>query len=115
MLVQRVVAPIGGTLSWTVVDETFEPVEPVETYLAHLEAIERSPNTVRAYASSLRLWFEHLAVRGVAWGHRRACRRRPVRIVVALPARRRDRHQRQRVEPGGGDGEPPPGGGVRSL
>ncbi len=67
MLVQRVVAPVSGAVSWTVVDESFEPVAPVEAYLAHLEAIERSPNTVRAYASSLRLWFEHLAVRGVDW------------------------------------------------
>jgi integrase/recombinase XerD len=54
-------------VSWTVVDDGFEPVEPAEAYLAHLEAIERSPNTVRAYASSLRLWFEHLARRDVAW------------------------------------------------
>jgi len=66
MLVQKVVSP-GGDTSWTVVDERFEPVEPVEVYLAHLEAIERSPNTLRAYASSLRLFFEFLAVRGVEW------------------------------------------------
>jgi len=36
-------------------------------YLAHLEAIERSPNTLRAYASSLRLFFDFLAGRDVAW------------------------------------------------
>ncbi len=67
MLVQRVVAPVSGAVSWTVVDEGFVPIGPVESYLAHLEAIERSPNTVRAYASSLRLWFEHLAARSVEW------------------------------------------------
>jgi hypothetical protein len=66
MLVQKVVSP-GGDTSWTVVDECFEPVEPVEVYLAHLEAIERSPNTLRAYASSLRLFFEFLVVRDVEW------------------------------------------------
>lgn len=66
MLVQRLVAP-GGAASWTVVDERFEPVEPVESYLAHLQAVERSPNTVRAYASSLCLFFGHLVARGVAW------------------------------------------------
>ena len=48
MLVQQVVAPVSGTVSWTVVDASFDPVEPAEAYLAHLEAIERSPNTVRA-------------------------------------------------------------------
>lgn len=67
MLVQRVVAPVSGAVSWTVVDERFEPVAPAEAYLAHLEAIERSPNTVRAYASSLRLWFEYLSARSVEW------------------------------------------------
>ena len=67
MRVQRVVAPVSGAVSWTVVDESFEPVGPAEAYLAHLEAIERSPNTVRAYASSLKLWFEDLARRSVAW------------------------------------------------
>jgi site-specific recombinase XerD len=50
-----------------VVDETFTPVEPADAYLAHLVAIERSPNTVRAYASSLKLFFEHLEARGVAF------------------------------------------------
>jgi site-specific recombinase XerD len=67
MLVQRVVAPTEVGVSWTVVDERFEPVGPIEDYLAHLQAIERSPNTVRAYASSLRLFFEHLGTRGVTW------------------------------------------------
>jgi site-specific recombinase XerD len=66
MRLQPVVAP-WGTVSWTVVDERFEPVRPIEEYLAHLQAIERSPNTVRAYASSLRLFFDHLRTRGVAW------------------------------------------------
>jgi integrase/recombinase XerD len=66
MLVQKVVAPCGET-SWTVLDERFESVEPIEVYLAHLVAIERSPNTLRAYASSLRLFFDFLAELGVAW------------------------------------------------
>ena len=67
MSVQKVVAPGSGSLSWTVTDADFEPVKPIESYLAHLAGIERSPNTLRAYASSLRLFFEFLAVRGVSW------------------------------------------------
>ena len=35
-------------------------VAPVERYLAYLSALERSLNTVRAYAASLRLWLEFL-------------------------------------------------------
>ena len=49
------------------VDDDGVPVEPVESYLAYLSAIERSPNTVRAYATSLKFWFEFCALRGVGW------------------------------------------------
>jgi transposase/integrase len=65
--VQRVVMPVTGAESWTVVDADWVPVEPAERYLAHLAGIERSPNTVRAYAHGLRLWFEFLDGRGLAW------------------------------------------------
>lgn len=67
MRVQRVVMPLTGAESWTVVDSDWAPVEPAERYLAHLAGIERSPNTVRAYAHGLRLWFEFLDLRGLAW------------------------------------------------
>jgi site-specific recombinase XerD len=40
---------------------------PAERYLAYLTALERSPNTVRAYATSLKMWFEFLTVVGVDW------------------------------------------------
>lgn len=68
MRVQRVVMPVTGAESWTVVDDDWLPVEPVERFLAHLAGIERSPNTVKAYAHGLRLWFEFLGLRGLAWG-----------------------------------------------
>jgi len=57
----------GAHRSVTVVDGDFEPIGPIEPYLAHLVALERSPNTVRAYATSLKLFFEFLADRGVEW------------------------------------------------
>src|SRR6266404_2435031 len=59
--------PVTGAESWTVVDDGLVAVAPAERYLAHLAAIERSPNTVRAYAYGLRLWFEFLGVRSLAW------------------------------------------------
>lgn len=64
---QKVVMPTTEVESWTVVDEGLEPVAPAEAYLAYLSAIERSPTTVRAYAFSLKLWFEFLAHRELAW------------------------------------------------
>lgn len=67
MRVQRLVMPTSGAVSWTVVDEALVPVEPVERFLAHLAAIERSPNTVKAYAHSLKLWFVFLDGRDTSW------------------------------------------------
>ena len=67
MLVQRVLMPVSEAESWTLLDDAGAVVEPVEQYLAYLTAIERSPNTVRAYAVSLKLWFEFLARIEVDW------------------------------------------------
>ncbi len=59
MRVQRMVMP-DGTESWTVLDDG-DPVQPVEAFLAHLQALDRSPTTVRTYATSLKLWWQFLA------------------------------------------------------
>lgn len=67
MKAQRVVLPVTAMESWTVVDTDFVAVDSAERYLAYLTAIERSPNTVRAYAHSLALWMEFLALRNVEW------------------------------------------------
>ncbi len=67
MRVQRVIMPVSGAESWTVVDDKSCVIEAVERYLAHLAAIERSPNTVKAYAHGLRLWFEFLDDRSLGW------------------------------------------------
>lgn len=61
------VMPVTGVESWTVIDDSWATVDPVERYLAHLAGIERSPNTVRAYAFGLRFWFEFLDRRALAW------------------------------------------------
>lgn len=67
MKAQRVGVPATAVESWTVVDADYATVEPAERYLAYLAAIERSPNTVHAYAQSLALWFEFLGLRNVGW------------------------------------------------
>jgi integrase/recombinase XerD len=67
MLVQRVLMPGSGRESWTLLGDDSEVVEPAERYLAYLTAIERSPNTVRAYAISLKLWFEFLQHTATSW------------------------------------------------
>ena len=67
MFVQRVVAPSSRRESWTVVGTDGVPVEPIERYLAYLTDVERSPNTVKAYAHDLKDWFLFLALRGLGW------------------------------------------------
>ena len=65
--VQRVAMPYGDAESWTVVDEGWAPVGPAESFLSHLHATERSPNTVKAYAHDLRDFFEFLGQAGLCW------------------------------------------------
>ena len=67
MLVQRVVMPASRRESWTVLGDDAVPIEPVERYLAYLTDIERSPNTVKAYAHDLKDWFVFLAGRCLDW------------------------------------------------
>ncbi|WP_262705031.1 MULTISPECIES: site-specific integrase [Streptomyces] len=98
MLVQRVVSPATRLESWTVLGDDDAPVAPIERYLAYLTDIERSPNTVKAYAHDLKDYFTFLAQHGLDW---RAVRledlgafvtwlRRPPRMrdgsVVLLPS-----------------------------
>lgn len=67
MRVQRLVMPGSGVQSWTLLGEDLAPVVPAERFLAYLASIERSPNTVRAYAHDLKDWFVFLAGREVDW------------------------------------------------
>jgi integrase/recombinase XerD len=66
-VVRRLVAPVTGTVSWTVIGPDRRRVESVEAFLRWLTDTERSPNTVRAYAGDLRQFFEFLQLRGYAW------------------------------------------------
>lgn len=67
MRVQRVVMPDSGLESWTVVGEDHVPLDPVERFLAYLASIERSPNTIKAYAHDLKDWFSFLDVQRLDW------------------------------------------------
>lgn len=67
MRVQRVRVAGARSESWTVLGEDGGPVEPVERFLAYLSSIERSPNTVKAYAHDLKDWFVFLDRRGLDW------------------------------------------------
>jgi integrase/recombinase XerD len=67
MQVARVVSPVSSRESWTVLGDDDAPVAPVERYLAYLSEIERSPNTIKAYAHDLKDWFDFLTDRELDW------------------------------------------------
>jgi integrase/recombinase XerD len=64
--VQRVIQP-DGEESWTVTDPAYDVVDPVDRFLAHLGAVDRSPGTVRSYAFDLRDFFTFLEQSQVRW------------------------------------------------
>ena len=66
MQVQRV-AMATRVESWTVLGHDDVPVEPIERFLAYLTDIERSPNTVKAYAHDLKDYWVFLTARGLDW------------------------------------------------
>ena len=67
MHVQRVALPTTRVGSWTVLGDDDTPVEPIERYLAYLTNIDRSPNTVKAYAHDLKDYWVFLTFRGIDW------------------------------------------------
>jgi integrase/recombinase XerD len=67
MLVQPVVIPGSGTLSWTVLGDDDVPVVSVDRFLTYLTDIGRSPNTVKAYAHDLKDYWDFIGFRGLDW------------------------------------------------
>jgi site-specific recombinase XerD len=67
MFVQKVAPPGSRVESWTVLGDDDAPVAAIESYLSFLSDIERSPNTVKAYAHDLKDYFVFLAHRGMDW------------------------------------------------
>ncbi len=71
MRVQQIVMPDGAE-TWTVVDDAGDVVVSIQAFLVHLQALDRAPTTARAYAFSLKLWFEFLGRVQVGWDEARA-------------------------------------------
>ncbi len=67
MRVQRVLMPGSEAESWTLLGDDQVPCGPVERFLGYLASIEKSPNTVRAYAHDLKDWFTYLAGHELDW------------------------------------------------
>jgi integrase len=84
--------PSRGVESWTLVGADGRPIALVDEFLAWLSDIERSPNTVEAYARDLKLFWTFLVSCGRSWeavtvaelGEFAAWARRPADNVVVL-------------------------------
>ena len=84
MLVRRVLMPGSGRESWTLLGDDGAVVEPAERYLAYLAAIERSPNTVRAYARTPGAMLKRRAGRWAAIGRSSSALTAPRTILAKI-------------------------------
>jgi integrase/recombinase XerD len=50
-----------GYHSWIVIDQIKQVIEPVERYLDYLYHLQKSPNTLRAYAYHLMHYWQYLS------------------------------------------------------
>jgi site-specific recombinase XerD len=66
MKTQRVRFPNGKT-SWVVLDDNYQPIQPITQYIRYLQNLERSPNTVSSYASHMKLYWEFLQDACLDW------------------------------------------------
>ena len=87
MRVQRVLMPGSEAESWTLLGDEQFPLEPVERFLGYLTSIEKSPNTVKAYAHDLKDWFTYLTGPRTRLAGRHRGGRGRVRRLAAAPAR----------------------------
>lgn len=67
MKVQRVRIPDSDRITWLVLDDNYLSIQPIQSYLQYLESIERSPNTIQAYAGHLKLFWEFLTDSQIDW------------------------------------------------
>src|ERR1700674_4848810 len=67
MKVQRVRLPGTDRVAWLVLDDSYIPVPPILSYLTFLQNLDRSPNTIRATAHRLKLFWEYLRDERLCW------------------------------------------------
>jgi integrase/recombinase XerD len=66
--VQKIRLPNSEAIAWVVLDNEHRFIEPIKAYLRYLGSVDRSPNTIHAYASHLKLYWEYLESVGIDWG-----------------------------------------------
>jgi integrase/recombinase XerD len=67
MKVQKGIIPHTNRVVWIVLDDNYQPIEPIVQYLHYLDNVGRSPNTISSYAHNLKLFWEFLADSRLDW------------------------------------------------
>ncbi len=67
MKVQKIRLPETEHVSWIVLDDHYQIIRPIAVFLTFCEHIRRSPNTIRASAHHLKLFWEFLCQQRVDW------------------------------------------------
>ena len=63
MKIQEIDTPRGRR--WLLLDDAFKPVKPVNDYLKFLDYTKRSENTLKTYASHMKVFCEYLQLRNI--------------------------------------------------
>ena len=95
-------SPATRAKTWTVVDDSGLPITQIDDFLAYLDNIERSPNTVKAYALDLKSYWSFLEERDRHWdavtiedlAHFIRYLRSPDPTVLMLPGSRKIRSEK---------------------
>jgi len=67
MKVQKGILPDSYQQIWMVLGDDYLPVEPIQRYLDYPYSLERSPNTISAYAYNLKFYWEFLDDNKIDW------------------------------------------------
>ncbi|HEX8599671.1 MAG TPA: tyrosine-type recombinase/integrase [Chloroflexia bacterium] len=67
MEILRIKIPETGQTAWLVLDEQYTPILPIVEFLDYKRIRPESPNTVRAYAFALKLFWEFLQEHDLEW------------------------------------------------
>jgi hypothetical protein len=65
--VQKARKPDSGRSTWLVLGENYLPIAPIDEFLTFFDVTGSSPNTVRAYAHHLKLYWQYLAEADLDW------------------------------------------------
>lgn len=67
MRVQKARLPSTGQLVWFVLDRTYKPVKPIQSYISYLASLNRASGTLRTYAHNLKLYWDYLDKYSIDW------------------------------------------------